>query len=431
MGQQNSTNPTVSAGHGNIRTTEAMPHESLLRRFVEHVPVAAAMFDREMRYLLVSRRWYSDFTFLPRRLEGLCHYDVVPPAEQWRERHRRALAGEDMPPVEVSFVRPDNGQTEWIVTQSLPWTQEDGAIGGILIFAEIVTARREAEAAEEQRQATLRHQQKMEALGTLAGGIAHEINSPIQYISNNLGFLETAVADIVRLVDAYRGALAESSPPPEVKHHIAGAERAADLAFLHAEVGESVRQALAGVRSISRIVTAIKTFSHPGTAERAPVDVNSVIRDAVVVSHNQWKHVAEVEEDLDDSLPAILGHGDQLGQVVLNLIVNALHAIEDAGKPGKGRIRLSSHDRTDGLEIRVEDNGIGVPPHLIDKIFEPFFTTKAPGRGTGQGLSIAHSIVARGHGGTIRCESDPGRYTRFTIRLPYRMMDADDDGTPS
>ncbi len=420
--------PQTRLPRASLAEIPAMPSESVLRRFVEHVPVAAAMFDRQMRYLLASRRWYADFDFLPPRLEGLCHYDVVPVAEQWRDRHALALAGEDMPVVEVSFERPDNGKTEWITTQSLPWTRDDGEVGGILIFAELITAKKEAAAAEERRQALWLHQQKMEALGTLAGGIAHEINSPIQYISDNLAFLENAVGDIVRLVDAYRGALAECEVPPDIRQHLHKAEQAADLAFLHAETGESVHQALSGIRSISRIVSAIKTFSHPGNFERAPVDLNAVIRDAVVVSRNQWKLLAEIEEDLDEALPPILGHGDQLGQVLLNLIVNSLQAIEDAGTSGKGHIRLYSRDLGDRAEIRVEDDGIGIPAHHLGKIFDPFFTTKAPGRGTGQGLSIAHAIVVRGHGGSIRGESDPGRLTRFTIELPYRISPPDDEG---
>ncbi|WP_337995711.1 sensor histidine kinase [Oleispirillum naphthae] len=400
-------------------------YDSLLRRFVEHVPVAAAMFDRDMRYLLASRRWRSDFGFLPERLEGRCHYDLVDVPPDWKERHRRALAGEDMPPVEIFFTRPDTGRVEWMITQSLPWTREDGEIGGILIFAQIITARKEAEAAAESRQASLQHQQKMEALGTLAGGIAHEINSPIQYISDNLGFLSGAVGDLSGLVALYREALAAAGPPPETRQRIAGAEAAIDLPFLASESGEAVAQALSGVRAISRIVTAIKTFSHPGHADPMPVDINGVIRDAVVVSRNQWKPVAEVEEDLDETMPLILGHGDQLGQVVLNLIVNAMHAIEDADRAGRGRIRLSSRACGDHAEIRIEDNGSGIPAHLIGRIFEPFFTTKAPGRGTGQGLSIVHAIVARGHGGEVKVESDPGHFTRFTVSLPYRLTATD------
>ncbi len=149
-----------------------------------------------------------------------------------------------------------------------------------------------------------------------------------------------------------------------------------------------------------------------------------------MVSCNQWKHLADIEENLDDSMPVILGHGDQLGQVVLNLIVNAIHAIEDAKKSGHGTIRLSSYARQGHAIIQVEDNGIGIPQHLINKIFEPFYTTKAPGRGTGQGLSIAHTIVTRGRSGEIHCESAPGHFTRFTISLPYRTMGSTDDGTP-
>lgn len=405
----------------------ATAYDSLLRRFIEHVPVAAAMFDRDMRYLLASRRWRSDFSFLPERLEGLCHYDLIDVPAAWKERHRRALAGEDMPPVEISLPRPDTGRIEWMITQALPWTREDGTIGGILIFAQIITARKEAEAEAKNRQANLQHQQKMEALGTLAGGIAHEINSPIQYISDNLDFLSGAMRDLSGLVSLYREALNETGPQPQTRSRIAEAEAAIDLPFLAQESGEAIAQALSGVRAISRIVTAIKTFSHPGQADPIPVDINSVIRDAVVVSRNQWKPVAEVEEDLDETIPLILGHGDQLGQVVLNLIVNAMHAIEDANRAGYGRIRLSSRACGDHAEIRIEDNGSGIPAHLIGRIFEPFFTTKAPGRGTGQGLSIVHAIVARGHGGEVKVESDPGHFTRFTVSLPYRLTPSTDE----
>ncbi|MBN2752389.1 MAG: PAS domain-containing protein [Rhodospirillaceae bacterium] len=395
--------------------------DPLLHRFIEHVPVAVAMFDRNMRYLLVSRRWLEDFDFLPRKLEGLCHYDLHHIPDDWRARHRRALAGEDMPPVEISFTRPDDGRTEWLSTQALPWTRDDGEIGGILIFAQVITARKEAEAAKESQQALLRQQQKMESLGTLSGGIAHEINSPIQYICDNLGFLENAIPDLVTLVSLYHETLSHADLPEEIRRRVQDAEHAIDLSFLSSEGEKAVHQATSGIRAISRIVTAIKTFSHPGHIDPVPVDINSVIRDAVVVSRNQWKHIAEIDEDLDDSMPIFLGHGEQLGQAILNLIVNATQAIEDANKTGLGKIRLHSQAKDDHAEIHIEDNGAGIPAHLIDKIFEPFFTTKAPGRGTGQGLSIAHTIISRGHQGTIHVESDPGHITRFTISLPYRV----------
>lgn len=392
--------------------------ETLLRRFIDHVPLAVAMFDRDMRYLLVSRKWRQDFDFLPDDLVGKPHYQYIPPSEDTRARHTRALAGQPTTPVEIAFIRPDSGATEWLRTQALPWRRDDGEIGGILIFSETITAQKIADAERERRQQRLRVQQKMEALGTLSAGIAHEIGSPVQYISDNLDFLDAAASDLIDLIATYRAALDGAAVSEDARRRVAEAEASVDLPFLRRECASAAAQARAGVETVTRIVGAVKTFANPGGGEPAPSDINAVIRDALLLSSTRWKPVAQVETDLDATLPTVLAHADQLGQALLNILINAVQAVSDANRPG--RIAISTRDRGTHVEIRIEDNGIGIPQSRIGRIFEPFFTTRGPGCGSGQGLSIAHAIVARAHGGDIVCESEAGVYTRFIVTLPYR-----------
>ncbi len=402
--------------------------ESLLRRFIEHVPIAVAMFDREMRYLLASRKWLEDFSFISKDFIGKSHYSRIPIPEAARERHRRALRGETPPTTEMVFTRPDSGAQEWVQSQVLPWRRDDGEVGGILVFAEIITARKIAEEIRERRHATVRQQQKMEALGTLAAGIAHEIGSPIQYINDNLGFLESATADLIGLIGAYRAALDSAAISEATRRRLADAEATVDLAFLRQECAGAARQARGGVETIGRIIGAIKTFANPTEADAAPTDINALVRDALLLSRNRWQPVADTEVDLDDTLPLVLAHADQLGQAILNIVVNAAQAVAEAGRPGRGTIWLRTRDRGSHVDITIADTGVGIAPQHLNRVFEPFFTTRAPGQGSGQGLSIAHSIVTRAHGGEIRCESEPGQPTRFTVSLPYEKFA---DGRPS
>lgn len=411
---------TLAASHDRL-----LRSETLLRRFIDHVPLAVAMFDRDMRYLIASRKWQQDFDFLPDDLDGRSHYELIAPPDSARARHARALMGETTPPVEVTYVRPDSGATEWLRTQALPWRRDDGEIGGVLIFAETITARKLAEAARARQQAALREQQKLEAIGTLAAGIAHEIGSPIQYVSDNLAFLESATTDLVGLIGAYRAALDGAGLPNDARRALADAESRIDLPFLRRECADAAAQARAGIETVSRIVAAIKTFASPGAPDAGPTDVNALIRDTVLLSRTRWKPVAEIDLDLDPTLPLILAHADQLGQALLNILVNAVQAIVDAGRPG--RIDIRTRDRGSHAEIRIEDNGVGIPEARIGRIFDPFYTTRAPGGGSGQGLAIAQAIVARGHGGAIACESAPGAFTRFTVTLPYRSADAPEE----
>ncbi len=270
----------------------------------------------------------------------------------------------------------------------------------------------------------LRDAQKLEAVGQLAGGIAHEINTPSQYIGNNLTFLAEAHATLFALV---RGCLAliddlkDREEFAERLREIDNLRRGADLDFLTEEIPSATEQSIFGIKQISRIVLAMKEFSHPGAQGKAPTDLNRAIENTITISRNEWKHVAQVETDFASALPAVICLPGEVTQVLLNLLVNAAHAVRDAGHDASnGRIRIATAIEGDAAVIRVEDNGTGIAESIRGKIFNPFFTTKEVGKGTGQGLTIARDIVVNKHGGSIRFETRTGKGTTFIVHLPIR-----------
>jgi signal transduction histidine kinase len=203
---------------------------------------------------------------------------------------------------------------------------------------------------------------------------------------------------------------------------ISAAVEGADIGYLLEEVPKAIEQAVEGVTRVSTLVSAMKEFSHPGTKEKTPLDLNHAIESTITVARNEWKYVAEMVTDYDASLPLIPCQPDQFNQVILNLIVNAAHAIADVtakGGPAKGKIGIQTRNLHDWAEIRIQDTGSGIPEKVQSRIFDPFFTTKAIGKGTGQGLAIARSVVVDKHNGSIHCETEEGKGTTFIIRLPH------------
>lgn len=266
----------------------------------------------------------------------------------------------------------------------------------------------------------LRIAQKLESIGQLAAGIAHEVNTPTQYVSDNLAFLTTAWQDLGPLLDDYERAMTRGSLDPDRGLAI---WRRADVEYLREEVPAALGAATAGLDQIGRIVRAIKDFSHPGGDTLQPADINHAIENAATVARNEWKYVADLSLDLDPALPPVPCNISAFNQVILNLIVNAAQAIESASSEAEsgtlGKIIVSTRLADDWVEIVVEDDGPGVPESIRDQVFDPFFTTKEVGKGTGQGLAIAFRVITKQHGGTI--ELDPPadrRGARFTVRLP-------------
>ena len=275
----------------------------------------------------------------------------------------------------------------------------------------------------------LRHAQKLESIGQLASGIAHEINTPTQYIGDNTRFVRDACGDLFKLV-VEQGRLFTAARagavPVELLDSVEAAAKLADVEYLTVEVPRALEQSLEGVGRVTKIVRAMKEFSHPGSTEKTPTALNNAIESTVTICRAEWKYVAELVTEFDAALPPVPVLPGEFNQIILIIVVNAAHAITDVvgdGGKGKGTITLST--RRDGMwaEIRIRDTGTGIPEKAREKIFEPFFTTKGVGKGTGQGLAIAHSVVVGKHGGTIHFETESGKGTTFVIRLPLVAND--------
>jgi len=257
----------------------------------------------------------------------------------------------------------------------------------------------------------LRQAQKLEAIGQLAAGIAHEINTPTQYVGDNLRFLKESFGELDTLLAQLVNVGGE--PASELLGE-------ADFDYLKEEIPRALNQSLEGVDRVAKIVRAMKEFSHPAR-EKTATDLNRAIQSTITVASNEWKYVAEIDLELDANLPSVHCSPAEFNQVVLNMIVNAAHAISDVvgdGGKGKGRICVRTRSEGENVVVEIQDSGSGMPPHIQQRIFDPFFTTKEVGKGTGQGLAIAHNVIVDKHGGTIKVVSAPGAGTKFVIRLP-------------
>jgi len=293
------------------------------------------------------------------------------------------------------------------------------------LFRDVTNLKR----AEEERvrlESELRQAHKLEAVGTLAAGIAHEINTPTQYVGHNTRFLKDGFADLLELLTKYERLLAavkQGDISPELVAEVETAAEKADLEYMAKEIPQAIEQSLEGIDRVSKMVRAMKEFSHPGGEEKTAIDINRAIENAVTVARNEWKYVAEMITELDEALPLVPCLPADLNQVILNLIVNAAHAIADAvgdGPKGKGTITVATRRNNGWAEIHVSDTGTGIPEDIRDRIFDPFFTTKGVGKGTGQGLAIARSIIVDKHGGRIDFETQDGQGTTVSVRLPIQ-----------
>ena len=297
-------------------------------------------------------------------------------------------------------------------------------------FLRDISERKQLQLERELMEVQLLHSQKLEAIGNLAAGIAHEINTPAQYIGDNTRFVSETFRDLERVLESQDKLLAAANEElfaPDLVAEILKATKAADMEFLRAEIPKAIDQALEGVERVTTIVRAMKDFSHPGTTEKVATDLNRAIQSTITVCRSEWKYVAEMDIDLEPDLPATLCLPSELNQVFLNIIVNAAHAIGEAtddGANGRGRISIQTRSEGDRNVIRISDTGAGIPEEARGRIFDPFFTTKGVGKGTGQGLAIARSVVVDKHGGTIDFETETGKGTTFVIRLPIHKVEA-------
>jgi PAS domain S-box-containing protein len=269
----------------------------------------------------------------------------------------------------------------------------------------------------------LRLAQKLESVGRLAAGIAHEINTPIQYVGDSVSFLQSSESDLAKLRLEYRRAvarLAAHEPAQSVLAELVALESSLDLEFLSQEIPKAFERTLEGVERVAAIVRAMKEFAHPDSAQQDYADLNRALATTLTVARTEYKYHAQVETRFGE-LPQVNCNVGELNQVFLNLIVNAAHALAESGKDAlTGRITIVTTATGDQVTICITDNGCGIAQENLDKVFDPFFTTKPVGRGTGQGLAIARSIVAEKHGGRIEVRSVVGRGTTFTLHLPVQ-----------
>jgi PAS domain S-box-containing protein len=299
----------------------------------------------------------------------------------------------------------------------------DGS-GYLSVVARDISERKRAEQERRTMELQLRQAQKLEAIGQLAAGIAHEINTPTQFVADNTRFLKDAFENLARAISAYEQVFRAARSNKITPDLIARAEKifvSSDLDYSLEQIPSAIKETLEGLERVTKIVRAMKDFSHPGGKEKALADLNQAITTTVTVARNEWKYVADVNLDLDPHLPQVPCFLGELNQAILNLVVNAAHAIGDVveARPGeKGAIMVSTRKVGNQVEIRVKDSGTGIPDAYRARIFEPFFTTKKVGKGTGQGLSIVYANIVKKHGGSVDFDTEVGKGTTFVLRLP-------------
>jgi len=317
-----------------------------------------------------------------------------------------------------------NGELFWEKTTISPIVDELGTITNYLAIKEDITKHKEMEKERQMLEMEMNQARKLEAVGSLAAGIAHEINSPIQFVGDNTHFLSDSFKFLISLIETYENLWHKANAGGDLANldsERVKAEENIDLKYLKEEVPSAIEQTLEGVQRVAKIVRAMKDFAHSDQGEKALSNINDMLKSTLTVARNELKYVADIETDLCEELPNIECYRDDLNQVFLNLLINAAHAIEDVvgdASTGKGIITVSTLQDDDNVIVRISDTGSGIPKAIRNRIFDPFFSTKDVGKGTGQGLAIARKIVVDKHKGSLDFETEEGKGTTFIIRLP-------------
>ncbi len=333
--------------------------------------------------------------------------------------------------------RKRDGTFYWVAATIVPFLNDEGKPYKYIAMRvdittqkkneqQLIARNKEIEQAHkelETSQNMMLHAEKLASVGQLAAGIAHEINTPIQFVGDNTRFLQESFLDLMRLVAVYEElgtAANEGKALPELIDRVQALSEEVEVDYLAEEVPSAIKQSLEGVERVSKIVRSMKDFSHPGTDHLENIDLNNSIESTINVSRNEWKYVAEMNIEFDSDLSLVPCYPGELNQVILNIIVNAAHAIEDSRDDNDplGTITVSTKLINEEVEIRITDSGSGMPEEVKKRIFEPFFTTKGVGKGTGQGLAIAYAVIVDKHKGRVTVDSEPGKGTTFVIYLP-------------
>ena len=427
---------TMSQGHPASRNKpEALPQEGAGGQ-ARHLTDAAlsALLDCVPAFI-IAIDLSGNIQFINRVLPQYTKEEVIgthwlrymPPGEQAQHEARlaRILATGVTEHYETTITGP-NGESLCFSAHMGAMRLDARIAGAILVSQDVTEAKR--------TQVDFAAAQRLAAIGTLAAGIAHEINTPIQFVSDSVQFLREATSDILKLLQPMmelQRRVDEGAPGDELKDaltRLAKAAEDADLGYLEQRVPPAFELCTEGLDRIAKIVRAMKEFAHPTQDEMAFADINRMVQSTLTIARSAYKHVANLETDFG-SLPPVRCFASDINQVVLNLVVNAAHAIADAtrGSEGLGTIKVVTYQDGDDAVISVTDTGTGIPESVARRVFEPFFTTKPVGQGTGQGLSMAWAIVKEKHGGELRFTTEVGKGTTFYIRVPVvgrKLVDA-------
>jgi PAS domain S-box-containing protein len=385
---------------------DALAHErNVLRTMIDLIPAFIYAKDAHSRFTACNKLVANRMGVDPEELIGKTDFDFFPPemAEKFFADEQALIhSGEALMDIEEQAFDKTRGMNRVILTSKVPIRDAAGNLTGIVGTGYDITDRK---AAEERMASSERH----ESIGRLAAGVAHEINTPIQYLSDSVKFITEGVQELLAHVDAVQTGQA---PKP------AGDD---DVEYLREELPPALKRVSEGLARIAEIVRSLKDFSHADQNHMMAIDLNRAISSTLIVTRSEYAAVADIETDLAP-LPEVMCHGGQINQVLLNLIVNSADAITDVvGRTGcRGVIGVRSRHEGDHVIIEIQDTGGGIPESIRGAIYDPFFTTKEVGKGTGQGLAIARNVIVKGHQGALDFETESGVGTTFRIRLPVK-----------
>ncbi|MBK6588123.1 MAG: GAF domain-containing protein, partial [Acidobacteria bacterium] len=404
---------------------EMFDAKSFLNRVIDNVPNLIYVKDKLGRYVLTNYAFAALHGKDVKDVIGKTDQELIGPNE---DAARYDLSDHFVISNKQEYINQEEkvldaqGNIHWLQSVKRPLMGTAG-VEYILGIATDLTERKNLEA-------QLRQAQKLESIGQLAAGIAHEINTPAQYVGDNVRFLRDSFNDYSSVLKLATEILSADRPgglSTDEVDKFTNAVETADIGYLNDEVPKAFDQALDGVERISKIVQSMKDFAHPGSNDFHATDLNKAIESTITVASNEWKYVANIVTDYDRDLPLVPCLTSEFNQVILNMIVNASHAIADVMKTdpgGKGTIAIKTKNKGDHVEVQISDTGCGMPEEIRKKIFDPFFTTKEVGKGTGQGLAISHTVIVEKHKGTIDVTSLPGHGTTFVISLPLSINDS-------
>jgi PAS domain S-box-containing protein len=393
---------TRSAERRNL--SDALAHErNVLRTMIDLIPAFIYAKDAHSRFTACNKLVANRMGVAPGELIGKTDFDFFPRemAEKFFADEQALLkSGKPLVDHEEIVYDKTRGVNRVILTSKVPLHDADGHLTGVVGTGFDITDRKAAE----ERMAS---SDRLESIGRLAAGVAHEINTPIQYLSDSISFIREGVQELLEYIDALHAAMPQPPVPDE------------NVEDLRKEMPPALTLVADGLSRIAEIVRSMKDFAHADQHEMGPTDLNRAIASTLVIARSEYKPVAEVETDYGQ-LPPVTCHTSQINQVVLNLVVNAAHAIADKIKRSGavGKITVSTRVEGERVVIAIGDTGGGIPEDIRARIFDPFFTTKEVGRGTGQGLSIARNVIVKGHGGELDFTTELGKGTTFYIRLP-------------